>query len=219
MAHHKQVPKTFCTTREAAAMLGVSLRTAQLWTESGLLEAWKTDGGHRRISRQSIDRLLASPVLGQVSAQATSGRRASDTVETAEPAPFSILVVEDDAILGRLYELRLGGWPMRPAVSIVGDGYEALIRIGHTKPDLLITDLQMPGMDGFRMLQTIRSLPELSGMHILVVSGLDAAEIAQRGGVPEGIPIFPKPVPFVALQGIAERAAAAKQAAVPKAVS
>ena len=55
------IQKSFCTTREAAEILGISLRTAQLWVESGQLEAWKTEGGHRRIARVSIERLLANP--------------------------------------------------------------------------------------------------------------------------------------------------------------
>jgi excisionase family DNA binding protein len=59
MSSEKYIERSFCTTREAAEMLGVSLRTAQLWSESGLLDAWKTGGGHRRISRQSIERLLS----------------------------------------------------------------------------------------------------------------------------------------------------------------
>ena len=49
---------TFITTREAARRLGVSLRTAQLWTENGLLDAWKTEGGHRRIRAESVDRVM-----------------------------------------------------------------------------------------------------------------------------------------------------------------
>lgn len=59
MVPPKKVPKTFCTTREAAELLGVSLRTAQLWSDSGLLTAWRTGGGHRRIVRSSIDNLLS----------------------------------------------------------------------------------------------------------------------------------------------------------------
>ena len=49
----------YVSTREAAEILGISLRTAQLWVESGVLLAWKTSGGHRRILRRSIDALLA----------------------------------------------------------------------------------------------------------------------------------------------------------------
>ncbi|MGE5467624.1 MAG: EAL domain-containing protein [Ignavibacteria bacterium] len=43
-----------CSTREAAELLGVSLRTVQLWVDSGILKAWKTAGGHRRISLESV---------------------------------------------------------------------------------------------------------------------------------------------------------------------
>jgi excisionase family DNA binding protein len=212
MAHHKQIPKTFCTTREAADLLGVSLRTAQLWAESGLLEAWKTGGGHRRIARQSIERLLANPEVRGIQLGATPRRRADDLVPVATLAPFNILVVEDDPVLRRLYEIKIRSWPMKPNISTAGDGYEALIRMGNSRPDLLIADLQMAGMDGFRMLQTISSSPELAGMTIVVVSGLDAEEIAHRGTVPEGIPVLPKPVPFDQLRDIAERLEAGRQA-------
>ncbi len=74
MNHNKQTPKTFCTTQEAAKLLSVSLRTAQLWVESGLLEAWKTEGGHRRISRQSIESLL----------EKASGKRALQAVDESQ---------------------------------------------------------------------------------------------------------------------------------------
>jgi len=216
MAHHKQVPKAFCTTREAAALLGVSLSTAQLWVESGLLEAWKTSGGHRRIIRQSIESLLANPAADRVPADLTRKRRATDVVHgnATQAAPFHVLVVEDDAAMRRLYELKLRGWPMQPRIHTAADGYEALICMGKTKPDLLIVDLQMPGMDGFRMLHAISKAPELAGMAIVVVSGLDAAVIAHRGGIPDGIPILRKPVPFAQLLAIAERVAAERKAAV-----
>ena len=209
MAHHKLIPKTFCTTREAAALLGVSLSTAQQWAESGLLEAWKTGGGHRRISRQSIERLLANPVAHSVPAEAAPRRRATDVAQgsATQPKPFNILVVEDDATMRRLYELKLRAWPMQPRILTAGDGYEALICMGNTKPDLVIADLQMPGMDGFRMLHAISSAPELEGIAIVVVSGLDAEEISQRGGIPDGIPVLPKPVPFDQLLAIAEQVA------------
>jgi excisionase family DNA binding protein len=46
--------KEVLTTADAAALLGVSTRTAQLWVESGQLPSWKTPGGHRRIPRQAV---------------------------------------------------------------------------------------------------------------------------------------------------------------------
>ena len=203
MNHNKQTPKTFCTTREAAKLLSVSLRTAQLWVESGLLEAWKTEGGHRRISRQSIENLLektsAKRAL-QAVAESQSGKSLEQKNQREE---LTVLVVEDEPALRRLYEIKLRGWQLPIKVISADDGYEALILIGKNKPDLLITDLHMPGMDGFRMINTICSMPELSDVEIVVVSGLDAAEIARRGDIPKGIPILPKPIPFDRLRTIA----------------
>ncbi len=201
----KKVLKTFCTSAEAAQLLGVALRTVQLWSENGLLEVWKTSGGHRRISRESVQRLL----VGQNKRATDRGPEADThkpTLDTRGKA-FNVLVVEDDEVLRHLYKINIERWPLHTTFASAGDGYEALIRMGQSKPDLLILDLNMPGMDGFRMLQTVRGTAELAGMSIVVVSGIDAAEIQSRGGVPAGVRVLPKPIPFHELQTMAEQIA------------
>jgi excisionase family DNA binding protein len=205
MDSRKKILKTFCTTLEAAKILGVAQRTVQLWAESGLLEAWKTSGGHRRITRQSIERLLLNPSGVAPPSGANSSASEGVVAVASTPRPFRILVVEDDANLRQLYELKLMRWPMQPAVTTAGDGYEALILMGNTKPDLLIVDLNLPGMDGFRMIETIRSVPELGDMVIVVVTGIDAAEVKKRGVLAPDIQVLPKPVPFNVLMQIAEQ--------------
>lgn len=46
------------TTKEAARLLGASVRSVQLWVDAGELQAYKTPGGHRRISRQCVDAIV-----------------------------------------------------------------------------------------------------------------------------------------------------------------
>jgi excisionase family DNA binding protein len=46
------------TTREAARLLGIAVSTAQQWTETGVLPAWKTPGGHRRVRQSDVSALL-----------------------------------------------------------------------------------------------------------------------------------------------------------------
>jgi len=46
-----------CSPGEAAKMLGVSPKTIQLWVDNGILAAWKTVGGHRRVTIESVERL------------------------------------------------------------------------------------------------------------------------------------------------------------------
>lgn len=192
--------KTFCTTREAAALLGVSLTTAQNWVESGLLEAWKTGGGHRRISRDSVSKLLIDS-----SARRSVERSWGQTAQDAKREKLRILVVEDHVSLLRLYQIRMSVWSMSPIVDTAQDGIEGLVKIGLKCPDLLVTDLQMPHLDGFQMVRTLRSMPACEAMEIVVVSGVSEADIAEAGGLPPGVTIFPKPVPFGRLEEIALR--------------
>lgn len=181
-------------------MLGISLKTAQLWAESGLLEAWRTGGGHRRIYRASVERLIST-------SSERGGRTAGPQVNDNS---LYILVAEDDLALRRLYDIRLRTWPLQPAVKVVCSGFEALVEIGKHPPDLLITDLKMPQMDGFQMIRTLRDMPDLTRTTIVVVTGLDEADIREKGGIPEGIRVLPKPVPFDALEALANEIASSQ---------
>jgi excisionase family DNA binding protein len=192
-------PSAFCSTRQAADLIGVSHRTIQLWVENGTLQAWKTAGGHRRILMASIRKLLDQ-------------RRAAVAPPTAAPAIASserrrVLVVDDEASLLRLYELEMATWEMGLDVVKASNGFEALIRIGEQRPDILVSDLSMPGMDGFRMIRTLRADPAYKNMSIIVVSGLDRATVHAMG-LPEDVPFFPKPAPFAALRRAVEEALA-----------
>lgn len=192
----------YCTTREAAKLLGVSVRTAQQWSESGLLEAWKTEGGHRRISRVSVQQLLAGETK----------REPGETAPAGDAERLKVLVVEDDSFLLKLYKTVIAKWNLSLDVITASNGVDGLIRIGRDAPDVLITDLAMPGLDGFKLIHSLSATSYREGMEIIVVSGLDPADIDARGGLPKGIPVFPKPVPFDQLRkiivGMLERRAA-----------
>jgi excisionase family DNA binding protein len=183
-----------CSTREAAQLLGISLRTAQLWVESGALRAWKTEGGHRRILRSSVEELLEQR------------RRAVSTEKS--PGGFRIVVVEDEPDLAKLYRLTIEGWGLPVRVVTAANGFEGLIRIGEERPDLLISDLNMPGMDGFRMIRMLRGNPEFRKMGIVVATALGPAEIADRGGLPADVKVFTKPLAFSDLEALVREKAA-----------
>ncbi|WP_306395835.1 response regulator [Telluria beijingensis] len=186
----------YCSTKEAAATLGVSHRTVQLWVENGTLQAWRTAGGHRRITVESVNRLVEGRRL------AIAGH---PPAPPAAPAPGGrrVLVVDDDPLMLRLYELEMENWGLDLDIVKANNGFEALIRIGERRPDLLVSDLSMPGMDGFRMIRTLREDAGTAGMNMIVVSGLDRATITAMG-LPSDIPVFPKPVPFNELRDAVE---------------
>lgn len=176
----------FYSTREAAEKLGLSLGTVQKMVETGALNAWKTAGGHRRV--------IASSVTSYMNARESSSR-------TVRNPHLSMLVVEDDAELQKLYTLNVDEWDIRVDLSVVGDGLTALLHIAKHRPDIVIADLRMPGLDGFDMIHTLHNDPSFGEMDIVVVTGMHKDEIAARGGLPKGMTVLTKPVSFATLQG------------------
>jgi excisionase family DNA binding protein len=189
-----ETPGGFLTTREAAQALGISLRTAQLWVENGQLEAWKTEGGHRRITPESVQRLLRGNL------QAVAPEKPEAQPPSTER--ITVLIVEDDKILLKLYKIMFASWKMPVDVITAENGIDGLIRIGKDSPDLMIADLDMPGMDGIQLIRNLVTSSLREGLEIVAVSGLDATEIAARGGLPPEIAAFSKPVPFAQLKSI-----------------
>lgn len=193
----------FCSTREAAKLLDVSLRTIQLWVESGVLKAWKTAGGHRRVVRSTVQALISQR------------DKVLEAAHNQEKRRYRVLVVEDEPDLRKLYKMTMASWELPIDVATANDGFDALIQIGASRPDLVITDLNMPGMDGFRMTRSLRANPEYKKMHLVAVTALSKGDIQDRGGLPEGIDIFPKPVPFSKLEELVRRQLAEAHPASP----
>ena len=178
----EQAEQEVCSTREAAERLGVSLRTVQLWSEAGVLRAWKTPGGHRRILLSSIDELLQ--------------KRGGELARRAESGRYQVLIVEDEPDFRRMFELHLGSWSLPIDLQSVPSGFDALVRIGAARPDLLITDLRMPGIDGFEMIRALQASESISDLEVIVVTALTQHTIAERGGLPERITVLHKPLRF-----------------------
>lgn len=180
----------YFTTREAAVLLGVSVRTTQQWVEKGILDGWKTAGGHRRISIKSVK-----------DAQAKLPRTFA---EKTPSAALRVLVVEDSQVLLKLYRAVLKKWPFQLEIYTVPNGYEALVMIGEVSPQLLICDLRLPGVNGFQIVRALRAIPRYQDMAIVVVSGLPEEEVNAHGGLPPNVELLGKPVDFKKLLSIAK---------------
>ncbi len=185
------------TTREVGEVLGVAVRTVQLWVESGVLPAWRTAGGHRRIARSAVERLareradMLAPVVHGATAPTQRALR--------------LLVVEDDADLRHLFSLMVEGWTFPVELSTAVDGFQGLVRIGQWMPDMVVTDLNMPGMNGFEMVRSLkRAGADYADLQVVAVTALSVRDVADRGGLPEGTVLFQKPVDFAAIEALAQ---------------
>ncbi len=73
----------------------------------------------------------------------------------SDAVPISVLYVEDDAKLARLTARYLESHGL--VVSIAGTGPEALVSLGRTRPDVILLDLMLPGMDGYEVCRQLRA--------------------------------------------------------------
>jgi len=90
-----------------------------------------------------------------------------------------IMLVEDDKSLREIYSIRL----VAEGYNIVsaGDGEEALALAVQEKPDLIISDVMMPKISGFDMLDILRSTPETSKMKVIMMTALSSDDQRMRG--------------------------------------
>ena len=90
-----------------------------------------------------------------------------------------IMVVEDDASLREIYSIRVAAEGYE--VVSAGDGEEALAIAVREKPDLILSDIMMPKISGFDMLDILRSTPETAQIKVVMMTALSADDQRQRG--------------------------------------
>ncbi|MBF0622123.1 MAG: response regulator [Magnetococcales bacterium] len=175
--------------KQVADLLGVSTQAVHKWVASGLLQAWRTPGGHRRITKASVDQLLCE--RDQQLMDSNPERRA-----------VSVLVVDDDLRMHAVFQKHLHSWDMNLDVVTAKSGMDGFVQVAKKRPDLIITDLIMPDLDGFHMIQKLKDDPELRSIHIIVSTVLQTEEISRRGTLPDDVLVFQKPISFPKLKTV-----------------
>jgi type IV pilus assembly protein PilB len=117
------------------------------------------------------------------------GGRPADRAGTQESAPlvparprrtFHALVVDDELVVRHMVRTMLERASLGLTVLTAQDGAEALALTERELPDLVITDLKMPEMDGFELCRRLRTRQSTAHVPVLVLSGLGNEETAAR---------------------------------------
>lgn len=143
------------TTSQAAKLMGISVRTAQLLIESGALASWKTPGGHRRVRR--------ADVLAHM-AQAVPVPRLSSAL---------VVVIASPARQPR-FESLLSAVP-ECTVEVFGDLHTAALAIGSRLPAAVVVDVERPDVDRVQFLQRLAAHPALGRTPLVAIGRVDAA--------------------------------------------
>jgi CheY-like chemotaxis protein len=109
-------------------------------------------------------------------------------------------VIEDDSLSGDIFSLALR--EAHYETLVVRDGLEALERLHHTAPDLIILDIHLPGISGEVLLDYIRDTPHLAKTRVIVLTA-DPAMVDSIGDKADLALI--KPVGFNQLKDLASR--------------
>ncbi|HVJ43841.1 MAG TPA: excisionase family DNA-binding protein [Dongiaceae bacterium] len=168
------------TTSQAAKLLGISVRTAQLLIEGGALTTWKTPGGHRRVYRADVLAMVARTNPTPVLASAL-------VILLASPARRPLY----EASLATVREC---------AVDIYGDTHTAAFAIGSRLPAAVIVDFDDTHDDAYverlAFLRHIATHPALS--QITLIAAGSAAAIAKATDLtqtPRILATLPEQVP------------------------
>ena len=90
-----------------------------------------------------------------------------------------VMLVEDDKSLREIYGVRLAAEGYQ--IISAGDGEEALAMAVKEKPDLIISDVMMPKISGFDMLDILRATPETKSMKVIMMTALSSEDQRTRG--------------------------------------
>ena len=89
--------------------------------------------------------------------------------------PSRVLVVEDSPVIQRLIEMTLK--PAGYEVEFCSSGVDGLARARADRPDLVILDIGLPGMDGWEVLEALRADEETKSMAVMVLTAHGRASV------------------------------------------
>ena len=117
--------------------------------------------------------------LAQPEAIAAARVAPAPAASTPQPAPSQrVLVVDDNADLAASMTTLLELWNQH--VRVVNNGHDALSAALEFRPNVVLLDIGLPGMDGFEVARRIRATPELRGVRMVAITGYGQTHDRQR---------------------------------------
>jgi len=156
--------KSVFTTFEAAKLCHVSPLSIINWVNAGRLPAFRTPGGHRRIRRDDLARFMRE-----------NGIPLPDDLRDGSGRP-RVLVVDDEAAIRDVVSESLSRRANPYEVMTAADGFEAGRLVATFRPDVVLLDLRMPGLDGFQVCRTIKADTETASTVVIAMTGYHTPE-------------------------------------------
>jgi excisionase family DNA binding protein len=158
----------FLSTGDMANYCEVTSAAVLKWIDSGKLRVFTTPGGHYRVLRTDFrDFLTRHGMFIDEGFFGKSQRRKRILIVDDEPAVVAF--IEEALRLEGDYDL-----------ATAYDGFEAGHQLAIFKPDLVVLDIMLPGMDGFEICRRLKTDPAMSHVKVLAVTGFATEENIEK---------------------------------------
>ncbi len=176
---------SFLTSHAVAELIGVSPSTVLSWIDKGLLPAFRTPGGHRRVDPGALVEFLRSHQMPVPRALLPQARR--------------VLLIDDEVTFLRSTKRALKQQHPDLEVDVAEGPVEGLLKIGTDKPDAVVLDAVMPGMDGVEVCRQIRQNPATAEIVVVALTGRLDADLAASFAKAGATACLRKPLDLMAL--------------------
>jgi excisionase family DNA binding protein len=174
--------KKYITVKEIAAYLEVSKQTVNKWIQDEKIKSYRIPSGRKKVLREDFLAYLEQNNL-PVDPDVFPSRKKK------------LIVIDDDdkiiSLFQRYFQNVARSWHIEYAL----DGMTGLLKIGIFRPDVVILDIEMPGMDGIEVCKKMQQDERLAHIKIIIISGFTTiyGEDLQKLGITA---ILEKPFTF-----------------------
>jgi excisionase family DNA binding protein len=179
-------PQRLLTSSDVGDLLQVNPSSVKKWIDGGLLAAFRTPGGHRRIRASDLIEFL-------------DAHRMPIPEGLREAARRRLLIVDDDVAHLKALARAMRRHSDRIEVVTTANGIDALVLVGSFQPHLVLLDVFMPGIDGLEVCRRLNKNEETRRIDVIVVSAHSTTTLKRRALDAGAIDSLSKPVDVAAL--------------------
>lgn len=168
------------SSRQVGKMVGADPSSVNRWIDSGKLSAYRTPGGHRRVLYDDLVVFLQQ-----------CGMPLPDELL---PENKRVLLVDTDEANLKATRRALLRADKTLEVETCASSVDALLHIGAHRPDIVVLDASMPGVDGVEVCQRLQSSADTRGVMVIAVAGKPTPALEKRLLGAGAVALLPKPI-------------------------
>jgi excisionase family DNA binding protein len=176
------------TSSEVGHLLQVNPSSVKKWVDDGLLVAFRTPGGHRRIRATDLLEFLLRHKMPIPTELGDAGRK-------------RVLLVDDNPTQLSALSRSLKRHADRLEIVTANNGIDALVLVGSFHPHFVVLDIFMPEIDGLEVCRRLKKRHETRDLQVVVVSGGLTPAIERKALEAGAVRCLPKPIDVQALLG------------------